>query len=182
MRILVANDDGIHSPGIATLARVASRFGDVRVVAPDVEQSSASHAYHCVAAAHLSARHAHPGHRGVACERDTGRLRRTGSTQLGTGRRRPVWCQYRCQPRQRDLALGHASRGEAGNTVRHPRHRAQHAVNRARRRGAGLQRSRAAYRARFACVAGRRICPAAQCQPSDSAPRHDVDAAGSTSL
>ncbi len=44
MRILVANDDGIHSPGIAALARVASRFGDVRVVAPDVEQSSASHA------------------------------------------------------------------------------------------------------------------------------------------
>lgn len=44
MRILVANDDGIHSPGIATLARVAARFGEVRVVAPDVEQSSASHA------------------------------------------------------------------------------------------------------------------------------------------
>jgi 5'-nucleotidase len=44
MRILIANDDGIHSPGIAALARVATRFGDVRVVAPDVEQSSASHA------------------------------------------------------------------------------------------------------------------------------------------
>ena len=44
MRILIANDDGIYSPGIATLARVANRFGDVRVVAPDVEQSSASHA------------------------------------------------------------------------------------------------------------------------------------------
>lgn len=44
MRILVANDDGIFSPGLATLARVAARFGDVRVVAPDVEQSSASHA------------------------------------------------------------------------------------------------------------------------------------------
>lgn len=44
MRILIANDDGIHSPGIAALARVARRFGDVRVVAPDVEQSSASHA------------------------------------------------------------------------------------------------------------------------------------------
>ena len=44
MRILVANDDGIYSPGIATLARVADRFGDVRVVAPDVEQSSAGHA------------------------------------------------------------------------------------------------------------------------------------------
>jgi 5'-nucleotidase len=44
MRILVANDDGIYSPGIAALARVAARFGEVHVVAPDVEQSSASHA------------------------------------------------------------------------------------------------------------------------------------------
>src|SRR5919108_5204895 len=44
MRILVSNDDGVYSPGIATLAQVARRFGDVRVVAPDVEQSSASHA------------------------------------------------------------------------------------------------------------------------------------------
>ena len=44
MRILVANDDGIYSPGIAALARCATRFGDVRVVAPDVEQSSAGHA------------------------------------------------------------------------------------------------------------------------------------------
>jgi broad specificity polyphosphatase/5'/3'-nucleotidase SurE len=41
MRILIANDDGIYSPGIATLAEVASKFGDVLVVAPDVEQSSA---------------------------------------------------------------------------------------------------------------------------------------------
>lgn len=44
MRILVANDDGIYSPGIATLARAAAQFGNVRVVAPDVEQSSAGHA------------------------------------------------------------------------------------------------------------------------------------------
>ena len=44
MRILIANDDGIYSPGIAALARIATRFGDVRVVAPDVEQSSAGHA------------------------------------------------------------------------------------------------------------------------------------------
>lgn len=44
MRILVSNDDGIHSPGLAALARVAAGFGQVRVVAPDVEQSSASHA------------------------------------------------------------------------------------------------------------------------------------------
>ena len=44
MRILISNDDGIYSPGIFALAKVASRFGQVRIVAPDVEQSSASHA------------------------------------------------------------------------------------------------------------------------------------------
>jgi 5'-nucleotidase len=43
MRILIANDDGIYSPGLATLASVARGFGEVRVVAPDVEQSSAGH-------------------------------------------------------------------------------------------------------------------------------------------
>lgn len=43
MRILIANDDGVYSPGIAALAVAAQAFGDVRIVAPDVEQSSASH-------------------------------------------------------------------------------------------------------------------------------------------
>jgi 5'-nucleotidase len=44
MRILVANDDGVYSPGIAALAKVARNFGEVRIVAPDVEQSSMGHA------------------------------------------------------------------------------------------------------------------------------------------
>jgi 5'-nucleotidase len=44
MRILIANDDGIYSPGVAALAETAARFGDVRIVAPDVEMSSAGHA------------------------------------------------------------------------------------------------------------------------------------------
>jgi 5'-nucleotidase len=44
MRILISNDDGIYSPGIAALARAAAKFGDVRIVAPDVEQSSMGHA------------------------------------------------------------------------------------------------------------------------------------------
>src|ERR1043165_602231 len=44
MRILISNDDGIYSPGIVALAKVASRFGQIRIVAPDVEQSSMSHA------------------------------------------------------------------------------------------------------------------------------------------
>jgi 5'-nucleotidase len=49
MRILVSNDDGIYSPGLAVLAAVAGEFGDVQVVAPDVERSSSSHA---ITAAH----------------------------------------------------------------------------------------------------------------------------------
>ncbi len=44
MRILVSNDDGVFSPGIAALAKVAAEFGQVRVVAPDVEQSAMGHA------------------------------------------------------------------------------------------------------------------------------------------
>ena len=44
MRILVTNDDGVYSPGISLLAEAASHFGDVRIVAPDVEQSSMAHA------------------------------------------------------------------------------------------------------------------------------------------
>jgi 5'-nucleotidase len=44
LRILISNDDGIYSPGLAALAEVATKFGDVRIVAPNVEQSSMSHA------------------------------------------------------------------------------------------------------------------------------------------
>jgi 5'-nucleotidase len=44
MRILVSSDDGIYSPGILALAEAAADFGDVRVVAPHVEQSSMGHA------------------------------------------------------------------------------------------------------------------------------------------
>jgi 5'-nucleotidase len=43
MRIIITNDDGIYSPGILSLAEVAAGFGDVRIVAPDVERSSAGH-------------------------------------------------------------------------------------------------------------------------------------------
>jgi 5'/3'-nucleotidase len=42
VRILVSNDDGVYSPGIAALAEVAAEFGEVRIVAPDVERSSAA--------------------------------------------------------------------------------------------------------------------------------------------
>ena len=43
-RVLISNDDGIHAPGIALLERIMRRLaGDVWVVAPETEQSSASH-------------------------------------------------------------------------------------------------------------------------------------------
>ncbi len=41
--ILVANDDGIFSPGIKALALSMKAIGDVFVVAPDVEQSAVGH-------------------------------------------------------------------------------------------------------------------------------------------
>jgi 5'-nucleotidase len=44
MKILITNDDGIYSPGIAALAKIAANYGEVRVYAPDVEQSSMGHA------------------------------------------------------------------------------------------------------------------------------------------
>lgn len=44
MKILISNDDGIYSPGIAALAKVAAKFGKITIVAPDVEQSSMGHA------------------------------------------------------------------------------------------------------------------------------------------
>ena len=42
-RILVTNDDGIHSEGIVELARALARIGEVFVVAPAHEMSAASH-------------------------------------------------------------------------------------------------------------------------------------------
>lgn len=43
-RILVSNDDGIHAPGLKLLERIArSLSDDVWVVAPEAEQSGASH-------------------------------------------------------------------------------------------------------------------------------------------
>ena len=44
MRILITNDDGIHAPGIEVLERIARTLSDdVWVVAPEDEQSGASH-------------------------------------------------------------------------------------------------------------------------------------------
>ena len=43
-RILVTNDDGVHSEGIHALAEALTRLGEVTVVAPHIEASAIGHA------------------------------------------------------------------------------------------------------------------------------------------
>jgi 5'-nucleotidase len=43
-KILITNDDGIFSKGIAALVEVASKFGDLLIIAPDKAQSGMGHA------------------------------------------------------------------------------------------------------------------------------------------
>jgi len=43
MHILVSNDDGVEAPGLRALAEALLPLGEVTVVAPDREQSAASH-------------------------------------------------------------------------------------------------------------------------------------------
>lgn len=43
MRILISNDDGIDSPGIVALAKAMATIGEVTVVAPHRERSTAGH-------------------------------------------------------------------------------------------------------------------------------------------
>ena len=42
-KILITNDDGIESDGIARLAEAAKEFGEVWIVAPESQRSAASH-------------------------------------------------------------------------------------------------------------------------------------------
>lgn len=44
MDILVTNDDGIHADGLRALAKALRPLGNITVIAPDREQSAASHA------------------------------------------------------------------------------------------------------------------------------------------
>src|ERR1700750_3034137 len=44
LRILVSNDDGIHAPGLTVAEKIARTLSDdIWVVAPETEQSGASH-------------------------------------------------------------------------------------------------------------------------------------------
>jgi 5'-nucleotidase len=65
-RILVVNDDGIDSAGIAALAEALCALGEVTVVAPDGDRSGASHAISAHQAVRAQARPA-DGLRRFAC-------------------------------------------------------------------------------------------------------------------
>lgn len=43
--ILMVNDDGVHSPGLAALAEVVEEFGELLIVAPKVQQTSMGRSY-----------------------------------------------------------------------------------------------------------------------------------------
>ena len=44
LRILLTNDDGVHAPGLRVLEKIARQLSnDIWIVAPEVEQSGASH-------------------------------------------------------------------------------------------------------------------------------------------
>ncbi|WP_455377097.1 5'/3'-nucleotidase SurE, partial [Petrachloros mirabilis] len=42
--ILITNDDGIHSPGLISLAGALAKLGEIWVVAPDRERTAVAHA------------------------------------------------------------------------------------------------------------------------------------------
>lgn len=42
MKLLLSNDDGVHSPGLQTLARILSEIAEIKVIAPDRDHSGAS--------------------------------------------------------------------------------------------------------------------------------------------
>jgi 5'-nucleotidase len=65
--ILITNDDGIHAPGITTLVKVAKKFGDVFVVAPDKPQSGMGHAITINSTIRVQKINAHEGAESWSC-------------------------------------------------------------------------------------------------------------------
>ncbi len=65
--ILITNDDGIHAPGITSLVKVARKFGDVFVVAPDKPQSGMGHAITINSTIRVQKINAHEGAESWSC-------------------------------------------------------------------------------------------------------------------
>jgi len=65
--ILVTNDDGISAPGITALCKIASRYGDLIVVAPDKPQSGMGHAITINSTIRIQKTNYHPALKEFSC-------------------------------------------------------------------------------------------------------------------
>jgi 5'-nucleotidase len=65
--ILVTNDDGISAPGITALCKIAAKFGDLIVVAPDKPQSGMGHAITINSTIRIQKTNHHPALKEFSC-------------------------------------------------------------------------------------------------------------------
>ena len=118
MRILVSNDDGYFSPGIALLAERLAALGEVTVVAPERDRSGASNSL--TLDRPLTVRRAANGFRYVnGTPTDCVHLALTGLLDAAA-RHRGLGHQLRRQHGRRHHLLRHRRGGHRGLPVRHP--------------------------------------------------------------
>ncbi len=142
--------------------RSTARSGSSR---PTSEQSSMGHAI--TAGRPLSYRRTPIAGRDAYRVNGTpGGLRGAGRASVGQGRRGAVGLQPGIQPRQRDLAFGHARRGQAGGAARPSRYCLQRA-----RRARALRRVETVDASRAGCPAAAEGTEAGQRQPAARAAR-----------
>lgn len=92
-KILVTNDDGIDADGLKRLAKAASAFGEVWVVAPDRQKSAMSHAItlsHSIQAWEVD--YGVPGVRAFACTGTPADCVRIGCLNIVPGKPDHVFC------------------------------------------------------------------------------------------
>lgn len=65
--ILITNDDGVYAPGIRYLSEIASKYGDIVVVAPDKPQSGMGHAITINSTLRIQPTHYHKAQQEYAC-------------------------------------------------------------------------------------------------------------------
>ena len=172
MNLLITNDDGIYSPGILALARVAAKFGHVRIVAPDVEQSAMSAAI--TSTRPLSYRRTPLGDfEAFRVERYAVGLRGARHPPVGTRRRRAVRDQPGTERGQRHLAFGDGLGRSPERAAWMSRNRVQYAGD---GRGAALRHARAFCRARARAPAAGYVIAAGERERAATARRRRLDA------
>ena len=175
MRILIANDDGIYSPGLAALAEVAREFGEVRIVAPDVEQSSAGQAISSARPVRYRRTQILEGIDAFRVNGTPADCVRDRNAHSGRRRRRAV-------RRSTSARTSATRRGTRARSRRRSRRRYSGARHRAQRahqgRRAGFRLARALDPPRPRAAAQPSLAPARQRQLPARADRHPLDGTG----